>query len=667
MLAAARADSARRADARAHRAARARAARRSGARARHAAVAAARFARRLARRVGDADRQREAARRERARDGHRTRRARQRRARAPRDRRRRRNARDGDGTAALRVRRADTVETGGARVRAGGARRDGGATGDVSPADVRVRQDSLVSYAALGAYSQPASGVHVVQLDSLRATFDTLVWRLDASGVGAPRPRLASRSIRSSCAARAAGGCSRRRRCPKEGPIFARRRRRTACASRRCCARCSATPTPTASCRRARIVRHARAADDRGRSRDTARRALSRHARSRRGRDARLSRPASRRSNAVAHDSSGTTGAERARASLPFDLALGERERIASARGSARRPRSCSTASRSRRCRCRSRKFAGRAGQGRRATCTVRGTWREPEYAGRAGLRDGALTLPSIGMSVNDGDGRPLARRRHAASRFARRARARAAARERDGRPAATPSHPFVRMSASGEDLRVMNQRRGLVDADADITVVGPLDALRVTGRGEMLGGYLALKQFRKDLLRVKSPGDLSFLTVFDTTAPPERQRARRARAARAAEGRDRRRSHAGDRPRQLLSQPSRREHGVLHRRMARRWSRISTSGATTSGSSASCASRAVSPSSARSPSCRRAAASPSVRTRTRWASCSRSASGWCGRRDADGSRCSSSRAARRRRRRSDSRAGRSSRSAAAS
>jgi hypothetical protein len=78
-----------------------------------------------------------------------------------------------------------------------------------------------------------------------------------------------------------------------------------------------------------------------------------------------------------------------------------------------------------------------------------------------------------------------------------------------------------VRMSASGEDVRVMNQRRGLVDADFDITAIGPLDALRVTGRGEMLGGYLALKQFRKDLLRVKSPGDLSFLTVFDTTAPP--------------------------------------------------------------------------------------------------------------------------------------------------
>jgi hypothetical protein len=35
-----------------------------------------------------------------------------------------------------------------------------------------------------------------------------------------------------------------------------------------------------------------------------------------------------------------------------------------------------------------------------------------------------------------------------------------------------------------------------------------------------MLHGFLALKQFRKDLLRVKSPGALTFMSVFDTTAP---------------------------------------------------------------------------------------------------------------------------------------------------
>jgi hypothetical protein len=55
---------------------------------------------------------------------------------------------------------------------------------------------------------------------------------------------------------------------------------------------------------------------------------------------------------------------------------------------------------------------------------------------------------------------------------------------------------------------------------------------VHVTGQGEMLRGYLALKSFRKDLLRVKSPGDLSFMSVFDTTAPP-RDSARIAMALR--------------------------------------------------------------------------------------------------------------------------------------
>jgi hypothetical protein len=83
------------------------------------------------------------------------------------------------------------------------------------------------------------------------------------------------------------------------------------------------------------------------------------------------------------------------------------------------------------------------------------------------------------------------------------------------------PARPYVRLTASGEDLRVMDALRGVVDADAEIQADGPLDALRVTGRGEMKGGYLALKQFRKDLLRVKSPGDLSYVAVFDTSAAP--------------------------------------------------------------------------------------------------------------------------------------------------
>src|SRR4029079_3228144 len=148
------------------------------------------------------------------------------------------------------------------------------------------------------------------------------------------------------------------------------------------------------------------------------------------------------------------------------------------------------------------------------------GTWKAPKYTGRAGLRDGALTLQAIGMGIDEGTS-DLSLVGDTLRVDSIVARARGPIRASGTVDLGDLSHPFVRMSASGEDVRVMNQRRGLVDADFDITAVGPLNALRVTGRGEMLGGYLALKQFRKDLLRVKSPGDLSFLTVFDTTAPP--------------------------------------------------------------------------------------------------------------------------------------------------
>jgi hypothetical protein len=167
----------------------------------------------------------------------------------------------------------------------------------------------------------------------------------------------------------------------------------------------------------------------------------------------------------------------------------------------------------------RSRSFSGVQGKVG-AQLRLGGTWQAPKYTGRAGLRDGALTLESIGMSVNDATA-DLSLVGDTLRLDSLVARARGPIRASGTVDLSKPSHPFVRMSASGEDVRVMNQRRGLVDADFDITAIGPLDALRVTGRGEMLGGYLALKQFRKDLLRVKSPGDLSFLTVFDTTAPP--------------------------------------------------------------------------------------------------------------------------------------------------
>jgi hypothetical protein len=149
----------------------------------------------------------------------------------------------------------------------------------------------------------------------------------------------------------------------------------------------------------------------------------------------------------------------------------------------------------------------------------VRGTWERPGFAGRAALRDGGLTVASTGMRVADAaaDLRLVGDTVRLDSLVARAGGTMRASGTVD---LSDRAHPFVRMTAEARNLRVMDALRGLVDADGEVEAVGPLEAIRVTGRGEMLHGFLALKQFNKNLLRVKAPGDLSFFTVYDTTRP---------------------------------------------------------------------------------------------------------------------------------------------------
>jgi hypothetical protein len=159
----------------------------------------------------------------------------------------------------------------------------------------------------------------------------------------------------------------------------------------------------------------------------------------------------------------------------------------------------------------------------------VRGTWAAPAYSGQAALREAGLTVVSTGMRLTDGvaDVRLAGDTLRLDSLVARAGGTLRAAGTVD---LSDRSHPFVRMDAQGRNLRVMDATRGLVDADGEMQAVGPLEAVRVTGRAEMLHGFLALKQFRKDLLRVKAPGDLTSFTVYDTT-PPATDGARRAAA----------------------------------------------------------------------------------------------------------------------------------------
>ena len=419
----------------------------------------------------------------------------------------------GGGDTPLRFRvHADGVETGGrAFERVDG---DGRWSARTLVGDVRVRQDSLVSYAALGAYARPTSGVSVVRLDSLRATFDTLVWRLAHPAVVRLEHgsvAIDSMDLRSSAGERlfAAG------RVPTDGSLsldIAVERMRIATVLR-ALQRDADGDGVLGATAHVSGTRRQPVLDGRATLRDA--RWLGTRAP-----DADLTLDYADRRAAlrlVARDSSGRRVLS-GTASLPYDLALD------SVDGSRRLDGpltadvvmdSLSLASLP----LRSRTLAdvrGRIG----ADVRVRGTWREPELRGHAGMRDGGLTLLTTGMKVGDAeaDVSLIGDTLRLDSLVARAGGPLRAAGIVD---LTDRSHPFVRMTATGEALRLMDQRRGLVDANADLTMVGPLDALRVTGRGEMLGGFLALKSFRKDLLRVKPPGDLSFMSVFDTTAPP--------------------------------------------------------------------------------------------------------------------------------------------------
>ena len=391
--------------------------------------------------------------------------------------------------------------------------------------DLRIRQDSLVSYAALGSYGKAADGTHDVRLDSLQMQFDTLVWRLAHPGAvrfGGGNVAVDSIDLRSSAAGRLyANGVV-----PKDGParldVVAEEVRvstvlralqrdmdaegRIGVTAHLTGTRAAPTITGGATLRDAEYKGNR--APDADIDLDYARARLA--------------------LTATAHDSTGRRVLA-GTASLPLDLSL------AGVTGS--------------------RKLAGalvadvhidtlalaalpldsRSYEDIRglliADAHVRGSWAKPLYTGNAGLRSGAVLVASTGMRV---DSAAADLRLTGDSLFLDSlvARARGPLRASGTVSLVDAAHPFVNITASGQNVRVLDALRGLLDVNADVVATGPLDALRVTGHGEMLGGFLALKQFRKDLLRVKSPGELSFFAVFDTSAPPgDAERVARERA----------------------------------------------------------------------------------------------------------------------------------------
>ncbi|HEX6598004.1 MAG TPA: hypothetical protein VF034_01700 [Gemmatimonadaceae bacterium] len=416
---------------------------------------------------------------------------------------------------------ADSVQAGGRwfdAIRATGERR-----GDRVAADVLVRQDSLTSYAAVGTYDRPASGVHVVQLDSLSARFDTLTWRLAHPGgfvLDHGAVRIDSVDLRSSTGGRLwANGTA-----PKEGPVkLVGGAEHVALATVLHALQQSAGVDGWLGA--SAMIEGTRAnptIDGSVQLRDLSyqgSRTASADA-SIRYSDHRLVSAGSVRDDSLAREVASF------HATLPVDLAL------ESVSGSRRLPGMVSASVKLDSLELATLPYRFQAFsdlRGRTAgEIRVDGPWRALEYRGNLALRGGGLRLGLTGMRVSDAvaDVRLTGDTLRLDSLVAS---ARGTIRAAGTVDLTNAAHPFVRMSATLRDVRVLDNTRGLVDADGEVTAVGQLDAVHLTGRAEMLHGFLALKQFRKDLLRVKAPGALSTFAVWDTTTPP-------AVAARSAE-----------------------------------------------------------------------------------------------------------------------------------
>ncbi len=398
------------------------------------------------------------------------------------------------------------------KVRARGSLKD-----KLITADVQVAQDSLVSYALLGRYSQSAAGEHDIMLDSLRARFDTITWRLahpSAVRLGTARIAIDSVDLRSSAGGRLfANGLV-----PKDGAIqldVAADNVQVATILAALQEDRVATGVVEASAR----IEGTRAAPL------IAARASLRGATYRNYRAPDVNLTARYANMRLAVDATGRDTTQRrvfvSTALIPLNLAL------ASVDGSRKVPGPISADITMDTLSLASLPIPATVMEDVRGTLSgeahARGTWERVEGGGHAALRGGAFRMPlaTTGMRTDNiaADVRFVHDTLFLDSLVAT---ARGSLRAQGSVDFTDRKRPFVNLSAAGEDLRVFDSPRGLVDANARVMAKGPSDSIRVTGRGEMLGGYLALKQFRKDLLRVKPPGDLSFFTVFDTSTTPE-------------------------------------------------------------------------------------------------------------------------------------------------
>ncbi|MDB4898983.1 MAG: hypothetical protein JWN53_791, partial [Gemmatimonadetes bacterium] len=355
---------------------------------------------------------------------------------------------------------ADRVQASGhafESVQAGGRWQDQRLTGDV-----RVRQDSLVSYAALGNYERPAAGVQRIGLDSLSARFDTLVWRLaHPTIVRLSHGDIAvdSADLRSSAGGRLfANGVL-----PKEGPVHLD----VAAENVRVSTVLEALQKDAAG---DGVVAAMARIDGTRASPTIVGRATLRDATygKTRAPDADVDlRYAARRLGveATARDSTGRRVLA-GNASLPLDLAL---ESVTGSRKVAGPLQadvvldSLSLAALPLSSRDLEQVRGMIAGDAR-----VRGSWSTPEVAGRVALRGGGVTVVSTGMRVTNAvaDLRLVGDTLRVDSVVVTSKGQLRAAGMVD---LVDRAHPFVRLTTDARELRVMDATRGLLDVNADL------------------------------------------------------------------------------------------------------------------------------------------------------------------------------------------------------
>jgi hypothetical protein len=157
-----------------------------------------------------------------------------------------------------------------------------------------------------------------------------------------------------------------------------------------------------------------------------------------------------------------------------------------------------------------------------RGEVTVRGTLDEPDARGHAEVRGGLARVPQTGATLRDIT---------AGARLASDSLVLDSLVAWSGGPIRASGSVLVargaphRVSATltARDAAVLDGSQGLLHADADLVATGTTDSLTITGRAEVLHGFVERKGPAEQALHVVPTGDPELFAIVDTSAAARR------------------------------------------------------------------------------------------------------------------------------------------------